>query len=381
MDATAAADVVVIGGGVVGTAAAWRIAQSGACVVLADPAPGSGATGAAAGMLAPVGEFHPGEEELLALNLAAGAGWERYAGDVASASGLETGYRRCGTLVVALDGGDRARVSDRTRVQRELGLDAVPLTSRECRRLEPLLDPLVCGGALLAGDHQVDPRRLLAALRVAAERAGVRVVAQRAEPEVKRGRVTGARLADGELVRAPRVVLATGSRAGTRRHVRPVMGQIARVAMTPDAPVLTHVVRGTVRDREVYLVPREDGELVIGATTEEVTDERVTAGGLYGLLRDAQALVPAIEELEFREVLARTRPGTPDNLPLIGPAKAEGLVLATGHYRGGVLLSGITADAVAAVVSGEPVPDVVAVCDPARLSPPNGPQTPEREVA
>ena len=366
----AAADVVVIGGGVVGTAAAWRTAQSGARVVLLEPAPGSGASGAAAGMLAPVGEFHRGEEALLALNLAAAADYPGYAEDVAAASGLATGYLRCGTLVLALDAGDRARVGESTRVQRHLGLDAAPLTSRECRALEPLLEPSVRGGALLAGDHQVDPRRLLAALRAAAAAAGVEVVAQRGEVEVERGRVVGARLGDGRVVGAGQVVLATGAQAGAAHRVRPVVGQIVRVAMAAGAPVLTHVVRAMVRDREVYLVPRRDGELVIGATSEEVADARVTAGGLHALLRDAQALVPAIEELEFTEVLARTRPGTPDNLPLIGPGAIAGLILATGHHRGGVLLSGITARAVAALAGGAPVPDVVAACDPARLPAP-----------
>ncbi|WP_432537563.1 glycine oxidase ThiO [Kineococcus arenarius] len=361
-------DVVVLGGGIVGTACAWRLAERGRRVVLADPDPGGGASRAAAGMLAPVSELHHGERELLDLSLLAAAGFRRYAAEAGAAGGASTGYRDCGTLLVALDAGDRARLAEVRRAQELLGLDVQALTGRECRRLEPFLDPAVSGGTLVRGDHQVDPRRLLRALRSAAAAHGVRTVPLRGEVLVEDGRAVGVRLGDGSALRAPLVVLATGARAQEHAPVRPVKGQVARLRMPAGQHLLQRTVRGVVRDRDVYLVPREDGELVVGATSEDRGfDETVTAGAVHDLLRDAQALVPGTAELELVEVLARSRPGSPDNLPLIGPGDVPGLLLAVGHHRNGVLLSGVTAEAVAALADGERVAPEVAACDPGRF--------------
>ena len=361
-------DVVVLGGGVVGTACAWRLAERGHRVVLVDPEPGGGSSRAAAGMLAPVSELHHGERGLLDLCLLAAAGFARYAAEVTAASGLPAGYRGCGTLVVALDAGDRARLADVRRAQERLGLDVEALTGRQCRRLEPLLDPAVSGGTLVRGDHQVDPRRLLGALRAAAGRRGVEHVSQRGEVLVEDGRAAGVRLADGSLRRADLVVVATGAHAGAHAPVRPVKGQVVRLRMPEGGHLLQRTVRGVVRDRDVYLVPRADGELVVGATTEDQGfDERVTAGAVHDLLRDAQALVPGTAELELVEVLARSRPGSPDNLPLVGAGRLPGLLLAVGHHRNGVLLSDVTARAVAALAAGEDVVPEVAACDPVRF--------------
>ncbi|WP_432496767.1 glycine oxidase ThiO [Kineococcus gypseus] len=361
-------DVVVLGGGVVGTACAWRLAERGRSVVLVDPDPGEGASRAAAGMLAPVSELHHGEHDLLGLGLLAAEGFARYAAEAAAASGSPVAHRACGTLVVALDAGDRARLADVRRTQERLGLDVRALSGRECRRLEPLLDPAVSGGTLVPGDHQVDPRSLLRALRTAAGRRGVQVLPARGEVLRVGGRAVGVRLAGGGEVRAPLVVLATGARAQAHAPVRPVKGQVARLRMPEGEHVLQRTVRGVVRDRDVYLVPREDGELVVGATSEDRGfDETVTAGGVHDLLRDAQALVPAVAELELVEVLARSRPGSPDNLPLIGFGEVPGLLLAVGHHRNGVLLSGVTADAVADLADGVEVPPEVAACDPGRF--------------
>lgn len=375
-------DVVVLGGGVIGTASAWRAAQRGLRVLQLDPSPGSGASGVAAGMLAPVSELHHGERALLQISLEAAARYPRYVADVTAAAGRDTGYRDCGTLVVALAADDRARLADVRATQQRLGLDVEALTGRDCRRLEPLLDPAVSGGTLVRGDHQVDPRRLLVALRAAAGAAGVEVAAVRGEPHLEDGRALGVQLPDGEVLRGRWTVLATGAHAGSHAPVRPVAGQIARLRMPRGEHVLQRTVRGVVHDRDVYLVPRRDGELVVGATSEERGLAAVTtAGGVYELLRDAQALLPAVGELEFVEVAARCRPGSPDNLPLIGEGDVGGLVLATGHGRNGVLLSGVTADAVAAVVSGEDVPSSLGACRPDRFQPQHSAAEGRREGA
>jgi glycine oxidase len=363
-------DVVVVGAGVIGTACAWRLAQRGLAVALVDPAPGTGASRVAAGMLAPVTEVHHGEELLLRLNLAAAARYPSFVEELRGAGG-DPAYRRSGTLAVALDPGDRAALADVRAFQRSLGLEVTELSGRECRRLEPMLDPSVRGGTLVAGDHSVDPRRLHAALLAAGERAGAAVVRHGVrEVAVRDGAARGVVLDAGTALAAGTVVLAAGSRSGrvvglpqaARPAVRPVKGQVLRLRVPPThRPLLTRTVRATVHGAEVYLVPRDDGELVVGATVEEVgEDEQVTAGGVWQLLRDARALLPAVTELAFVEAGAGLRPGSPDNAPIVGRTVVDGLVVATGHHRNGVLLAPVTADAVADLVVDGALPPVMA---------------------
>ena len=354
-------DVAVVGGGLIGVASAWRLAQRGAAVVVCDPAPMSAASRAAAGMLAPVTEVHYGEEPLLALNLVSAARYPSFVEEVAEASGADPGYRACGTLAVALDSGDRAVLEDLYRFQTTLGLDVEMVDRRECRRLEPMLAPSVRGGLHVRGDHQVDNRRLGAALLEAAARTGVEIRRERASV-VAGDAVSGVRLEGGDHVDATTVVLAAGPWSGqvdglppqALPPVRPVKGHILRLRMPADRPLISRTVRAVVEGSSVYVVPRADGEVVVGATVEELGfDTAVRAGETYQLLRDAHAILPGLTELELVEVSAGLRPGSPDNGPLIGSTDLPGLVVATGHYRNGVLLTPVTADAVAACVAGE----------------------------
>jgi glycine oxidase len=359
-------DVLVVGGGIIGLVTAWRAAQRGLRVAVADPEPGGGAARVAAGMLAAVTELQYGEQTLLDLNLVSAARYPDFAAELTEATGLGTGFRACGTLAVALDADDRAHLRDLHAFQTSLGLSSEWLSGRDCRRLEPLLAPGVRGGLRVDGDHQVDPRRLAAALLRAAELAGA-VLHRCAVARVRTtsgGRVTGALLADGTEVAAGRTVLAAGSRSGriagvpeaALPPVRPVKGQILRLRIPAGhAPFLSRTVRAVVRGSHVYLVPRENGELVLGATSEECGwDTTVTAGGVYELLRDAHELVPGITELPLTETLAGLRPGSPDNAPLLGRTAVDGLLLATGHHRNGVLLTPVTGDIMAEVlVTGE----------------------------
>ncbi|MEV5507045.1 glycine oxidase ThiO [Streptomyces orinoci] len=373
-------DVLVIGGGPIGLVTAWRAAQRGLRTALADPSPGGGAARVAAGMLAPVTELHYGEEALLALNLASARRFPAFTAELEEASGRDTGYRACGTLAVALDSDDRAHLSELHQLQLRCGLEATWLSGRECRRLEPMLAPGVRGGLRVDGDHQTDPRRLTQALLTAGERAGVELLRQRAVRLLTAGgRATGAQLADGTRVSAGQTVLAAGSHSGTLAGVpeevlppvRPVKGQLLRLRVPgPYRPFLSRTVRAVVRGTPVYLVPRENGELVVGATTEELGfDTTVTAGGVYQLLRDAHELVPGVTELPLVETCAGLRPGSPDNAPLLGPTALPGLHLATGHHRNGVLLTPLTGEVLAELLTGGRVPDEAIPFSPARFTP------------
>ena len=365
------ADVFIAGGGVIGLSIAWRAAQRGFDVTVADPDPGQGASHAAAGMLTPVSEAAYTEKELFGLGAASLERYPAFAAELTEATGLPTGFRLTGTLQVGYDHDDLAVIDELRMLQDSLGVPGQRLTGRECRRLEPMLDPSVRGGLLAEADGSVDPRQLTRALLAAVDRAGVQVIRQ----QVTRIDGRTARLADGTVAEADWVVLAAGWNsaridglpAGAVPPVRPVKGQILR--LRAPGRFLSRVVRGVVRGSSVYLVPRDDGELVVGATQEELgEDTRVTAGGLWELLRDARTLVPGLTELEFTEAVARLRPGTPDNGPVLGPVPgpgpaggtADGLVLATGHFRNGVLLTPVTADAIVAYLTDGQLPEVAA---------------------
>ncbi|TGN77841.1 glycine oxidase ThiO [Streptomyces bauhiniae] len=377
-----APDVLVVGGGIIGLVTAWRAAGRGLTVAVVDPDPGGGAARVAAGMLAAVTELHHGEEGLLALNLASARRYPDFAAELAEATGRDLGYRRSGTLAVAFDTDDRAQLREVHELQLRCGLDSEWLSGRECRRLEPMLAPGVRGGLRADGDHQIDPRRLAAALLTACERAGVAFHrAWAARLDTAGDRATGVTTADGTALAAGQVVLAGGCLSGRLAGVpealvppvRPVKGQVLRLTVPPRyRPFLSRTVRAVVRGGPVYLVPRENGELVVGATTEELGyDTTVTAGGVYELLRDAHELVPGITELPLTETLAGLRPGSPDNAPLLGPSGLDGLLLATGHHRNGVLLTPVTGDVMADVLCGAGLPEVARPFSPRRFAAPS----------
>ncbi|MEU8249366.1 glycine oxidase ThiO [Nonomuraea sp. NPDC048916] len=370
---------VIVGGGVVGLSAAWRLSRAGRAVTVVDPAPAMGASHAAAGMLAPVSEVAYTERPLLRLGAASLRRWPSFAAELAADAGLAPAgdpaeaaragldLRADGTLDVAFGADDLAALDELAAYMEKLALPVERLTGRECRRLEPMLAPSVRGGLLAPGDAWVDPRRVTAALLAALERRGVPLVRARAGELLRDGgTVVGVRLeppGGPPEIRAERVVLAAGAWSAGLADVpvRPVKGQIMRLRSAE--PLLGRCVRGTVHGAPVYLVPRGDGELVVGATQEELGfDTRVTAGGLYELLRDARELVPGVTELEVADVVAGLRPGTPDNVPIIGPSATPGLVLATGHHRGGVLLAPLTA----AILLGEET-ELAGLCSPARF--------------
>lgn len=345
----------MIGGGVIGLAVAWRCARRGMDVAIHDPTPERAAARVAAGMLAPVTELHFGEEDLLALNLEAALRWPAFANELAADAGRDPGYVQTGTLAVARDTDDLAALEVLHAYQTELGLEVERLTARQLRRREPALATAVRGGLFVAGDHQVENRRLLAALVAATEMRGATVVADAPDnPE------------ELAALEADAVVVAAGwasARLLPRLPVRPVKGQILRLAATPRSVLPTHVLRGL----EVYVVPRHR-EIVVGATVEDVgADTTVTAGAVHELLRAAWELVPGVAEAELVETAAGLRPGTPDNAPIIGVLDHR-TVVATGHYRNGILLAPVTADAVAELLDTGGTPQVIAPFGPDRFS-------------
>jgi glycine oxidase len=365
-------DVAVAGGGLVGLSVAWCAARRGLSVTVVDPAPGTGASRAAAGMLAPVTEAAYGEEALLRLCLASLERYPAFLAGLARDGGVEVPLRTAGTLVVGFDDDDMRALDVLRTFQGELGLDVERLTGRAARRREPALTPRVRGGLYVAGDHSVDPRALHAGLLAAAEASGVRLVRARvAGLRVDDGRATGLHLTGGEELAADQVVLAMGAQSASLPGVpplpvRPVKGQILRLRGA--GGLLEGTLRALVRGRHVYLVPYDGDGLVVGATVEDRGfDPSVTAGGVHDLLHDAIEVVPGVTELELVETLARWRPGTADNAPLLGASGLPGLVLATGHYRNGVLLSPVTGDVLAEQLASGTLPELAAPFTVARF--------------
>ena len=306
-------------------------------------------------MLAPVTEADFGEDDLLELNLRAAERWPAFAAELAEASGLGTGFRETGALVVAADRDDAEELHRLVELHATLGLPSRWIGPREARALEPGLSPRVHGAIHAPRDNQADPVATVRALAAACRSAGVELREHVEVAELVRtgGSVTGVATATAE-VPARTVVVAAGAwsagLAPDAPRVRPVKGQIAALRATDPALAPTHVVR-TPR---CYLLARDDGRVVLGATVEERGfDSTTTADGVFRLLEAAREVFPDVGELEWVGVRAGLRPGTPDNLPVVGPGAADGLVWATGHYRNGVLLAPLTGEIVADVLTGE----------------------------
>ncbi|WP_433828347.1 glycine oxidase ThiO [Actinoplanes sp. CA-015351] len=317
--------VAVVGGGIIGLAIGRELLLRGADVTVYDPGGSDGAWHVAAGMLAPGGESafeFPFLEPLLE---ASNALWPSYAASLGN-----VGYDEAGTLSVALTADDVANASREWKHQK-----LSTLTGSQVRELEPALSPRVRAGAFSATERQVDPRKVVSALRT-----------------VLKGRIVARKIHDLSEIGAEHIVVAAGvgTAALTGLPIRPVKGQVLRLRGEPG--LLTHVIDGEADGRHVYLVPRADGEVVVGATMEERSDRSTTAGGVHDLLRAALDLVPGLSEHELTEITAGHRPGTPDNAPILGRLGGLGdtTVVAAGHHRNGVLLTPITARLIADLV-------------------------------
>jgi glycine oxidase len=369
------ADVAIIGAGTIGAATAWRCAQRGLDTVVIDPEPERGAWNTAAGLLAPITELDYTETPLLRLNLDSLARYPSFAAELGDETGLSVGFRKSGTLEMAWDAADLAGLRDLHAFIATLGLKSELLTGRELRGLEPALAAGIPGALLAADDHHVNPRLLHPAMLAAARGRGARVCVAEASLDVAGDRVRGVVLDDGTRVEADHVVLAAGSwsgrigglRAEFAPPVRPVKGQT--LVLRLDGPErISHVLRGKVKGNHIYLAPRDGGRIVVGASVEEAGfDVQPRAGAVYEMLRDAQTLIPELSEAILDNLSTGLRPGSPDNAPLIGPSGLAGLTIATGHYRNGILLTPVTADAIAQFVADGTLPEVVVPFTPGRF--------------
>jgi glycine oxidase len=364
-------DAVVIGAGLIGLSCAWRARRRGLSVLVVDRADElcAGTSGVAAGMLAPVTETNFGEERTLRVNLAARECWPAFAAELEEATGMPTGYRDSGALVVAADRDDAEALRRLHDFQRSLGLAAEWLTPSRCRALEPGLSPRIAGGILAPQDGHADPRATVRALAAAVEEIALGVDVQAIEHDGSA--VSGVRTSGG-FIECEQVVVAAGpwsaalAPGGQGPPVRPVKGQILELHTRGAMPELFERV---VRTPRCYLVARGDGRVVLGATVEEQGfDTTVTADGVFRLLEAAWEVLPEVGELELVEARAGLRPATPDNAPVVGAGELDGLVWATGHWRNGVLLAPLTGDAVGALLAGEPLPEEFAGLSPGRFT-------------
>lgn len=365
-------DVVVVGAGIIGVSIASELAHAGRSVTLVDPSPASGATYAAAGMLAPVSEYEHQSDALLRLLQAGNDAYPGFLERLEIEHDL-VDYAREDTLLVGVDSGDRQALADLHHKRQALGLPSTAMTRSDVRAREDLLGPSVTCGYRMAGDYRIDPRALTQRLldgfsmnpltTTIREQVAALIWSRGSEA---RSRVTGVRLTSGEIVHAKEVVLANGLNArdidalpeGLSLPLRPVYGEILRLR-APDSltPLIETTVRGLVNGEHIYLVPRRDGTIVVGATQREDERDGVNIGGVYRLLRDAQVLLPAIAECELVEATARARPTAPDHAPIVGRVRVTddeiaGLLLATGFYRHGVLLAPWAAQTCRRLVDG-----------------------------
>jgi glycine oxidase len=366
--ATQAADVVVVGGGIMGTASAWELAKKGRrVIVLERSVPGAEASSAAAGILGAQVEAHaPGP--LVALAQASRRLYPGWVRELERITAIDTGYRERGVVKVAFRAAEVRRVARAVAWQKPAPR---VLTKRALAEREPHLSPKLAGGVAFDGDARIDPRLLFRALHIAAARAGVvfRSGAYVRRVVTEQGRATGVALDDGSVIHAPHVVVAAGSWTSLVEGlgippgvVEPVRGQIVELEL-PE-PLIQSIVFGP----NAYLVPRDDGRVLIGSTMEFVGYRReVTAAAVRDLLGAALELVPALGAASIKQSWSSFRPYTRDELPLLGGSGVAGLWLASGHHRNGILLAPITARIVTALVQGERAPVALGAFAPERV--------------
>jgi glycine oxidase len=384
----ASVDVAIVGGGVIGLSIAWRLAATGLSVAVFERSEvGSGASLAATGMLAAATELEPGGADLLALALESQRIWPRFRDALEAEAGFDIDYRAEGTLTVALGRDEVDRLRFRHELQARHGLATCWLDGAAARALEPALRPSVAAGIFCPEDHQVDPRRLVPALRRAAAARGARILEHL---PVRSLDIAGARVGgvatDQGLCRAAAVVIASGAWAGNREvlgdmlniPVRPLKGQALALRTTARTGVPAHVIW----TEQVHLAPKAGDKLLVGATVEECGfDAAVTAGAVFALLDGARRALPSIEDMEIEAVWTGFRPTSDDDAPILGTTGISGLVLATGHHRNGILLAPASAQAIHDLVTAGEMTGAATRFGLERFAPINSPREEQAHAA
>ena len=364
--------IAIIGGGVIGLGIGWQLAKAGATVTIYDRSKsGRAASWAAAGMLAPLAEAHSEEPGLLKLGCQSLEHYSQWVTELEADAQMSVGYRMEGTLIVGLEPDDTHQLHHLYEAQQNLQLNVNWLPGREARDIESALSPRVTAAIHCNSDYQVDNRLMVTTLQRAYQKRGG-VLRENSSVEsivIENGSAIGVQTQDG-FQNTDVVILSAGCWSAQMEGipeaiippVRPVKGQMLALRME-EGIAINSVIR-TVRARastSVYLVPRTDGRLIVGATSEEMGfDTRLTAGGLFELLRGAWETVPGIYELPVLETWTGLRPGSRDNAPILGKTPIENLIYATGHYRNGILLTPITAYEIAKLVLTGETSEVIA---------------------
>ncbi|MCH8563414.1 glycine oxidase ThiO [Nesterenkonia sp. YGD6] len=393
------ANTAVIGAGVIGLLTAWQLRLTGHDVTVIAPSIAQDASYAAAGMLAPISEVQYGQDDLWPIMTASRSEYPQFLSTLSRATSVPTGYRENGTLLIAADRSDRDAVAELAVLQREHGMEVSALTSSTLRRREPGLAPGLSKGWDVPSDHQIDPRQLVAATRAAleADLDPRQFPGAGAPARWHTATVTSVEEApDEQEAPGQRFILTTDDGAAHPFHsvlmvpglgyseiaglpetcpleLRPIHGDVLRLQVNPaqlmrgESHVLDATVRAKVNGRSVYLVPRADGGLVIGASSREDSLAGTHAGSVQELLTDAVAVLPGVKDMELTEITTRARPGTPDERPFLGELR-PGLVVSTGYSRHGILLAPLAARLGAALVkpallgsaSSDPTPELSA---------------------
>lgn len=392
---------VVVGAGAIGLLTAWELRRNGHDVTVISPDVGEDASYAAAGMLAPISEVQYGQQELWPIMTAARDLYPQVLESLAEATAEPTGYRDIGTMLIAHDRSDRDAVAELVSVLVEQGMEAEPMTSTQLQRYEPALAPGTSKGWNVPSDHQVDPRQLVRCLTAAlnvelaedgelsgagapAQWVSERVVSVRSTAGAGESAPAGAASPDGVPAEtAPTGAVAVTTQSGVEHRfaravlapglgyadieglpqeapvsLRPIHGDVLRLRVRPEQllPGERHLINSTLRarvgGRQVYLVPRADGGLVLGASSREDSLTGTHTGSVQELLDDAAVVVPGIKETELVEITTRARPGTPDERPYLGTI-APGVVVSTGYSRHGILLAPLAARLTTALLAGD----------------------------
>ncbi|TAN20417.1 MAG: glycine oxidase ThiO [Actinomycetota bacterium] len=368
-------DIGIIGGGVAGQSAAFRLANYDHQVTIYDPSPATGASLAAAGMLAPASEVNFSEIPLLRLMEHSNELWPEFVRQIEAVSGVSIGLRMDGTLIIGYESNDARDLERLAEFQRELGIEVTRLTRNQVKELEPELGGPFPFAAMIRTDNQLDNRQLMNSLQVALDRLGVKTVHKSVASLNKTGGIYEIVLDDQSIIRPDIVLLAAGSQvsgigglpASISGAIRPVKGQILRVQAKSNN-LLNRVVRSKTFGKTLYMVPRINGEVVIGATQEEVGfDTTAKVRPIAEMLTNATLLLPGLGEADFKEQMVRFRPGSIDNAPIVGQYHSSNLFLCLGHFRHGILLSAALSKYITSAIQSGNQPGEIEEFGAARL--------------